>query len=61
MLHRVVGASDLHDILKQRICGAAEFYLRNTCAVGPEEMQEFKRGCAFDPQKFNLFEGLEGD
>jgi hypothetical protein len=60
-LHRVVGASDLHNILKQRICGAAEFYLRNTCNIGPDEMLSFKSTCQFNPATYNLFAGLEGD
>jgi hypothetical protein len=58
-LHKIIGASDFPGCLKQRICGAVEFYLRNNCAVGSKEMAAFKAGCAFDPVTFNLFEGLE--
>jgi len=59
-LHRIVGASDISDVLKQRICGAVEFYLRRI-GVDAEEMQTFKRSCSFDPATYNLFEGLEGE
>src|SRR5271170_3162129 len=48
LLHKIVGASDISDVLKQRICGAAEFYLRRI-GVDAEEMAEFKKGCDFDP------------
>jgi hypothetical protein len=61
LLHRVVGASDFPDLLKHTICGAVEFFLRNTCAVGVEEMKEFKSGCAYDPATHNIFAGLEGE
>jgi len=60
-LHRLVGALDLHDFLKQRICGAVEFYLRNTCSIGPDEMLLFKSTCQFDPAAYNLFAGLGPD
>jgi hypothetical protein len=60
LLHKVVGASGLHEILKQRVCGAVEFYLRRI-GVDAEEMQVFKSGCQFDPVTYGLFAGLELD
>jgi hypothetical protein len=59
-LHRIVGVSDLHDVLKQRICGACEFYLRRI-GVDADEMRIFKATCQFDPAAFNLFAGLGPD
>lgn len=60
-LHKFIGTSNLPGCLKMRICGAVEFYLRNTCSMGVAEMKQFKSGCVFDPATYNLFEGLEGD
>ncbi len=60
-LHRIVGASEISDVLKQRICGSVEFYLRNTCNIGPDDMAEFKSTCQFDPATYDLFAGLYGD
>jgi hypothetical protein len=59
-LHRIVGVSDLHDALKQRICGSVEFYL---CRIGvdADEMDEFKSSCQFNPAAFDLFAGLGPD
>jgi hypothetical protein len=59
-LHRIVGVSDLQDVLKQRITGAVEFYLRRI-GVGATEMAEFKATCQFDPFEFDLFAGLGPD
>jgi hypothetical protein len=58
LLHRIIGESDFQDPMKHTICAAVEFFLRNTCAVGTEEMQAFKATCQFDPATHNIFAGL---
>jgi hypothetical protein len=60
LLHRIVGASDIHDVLKQRICGAVEFFLRRI-GVSAADMKAFKATCLFDPATYNLFAGLGPD
>jgi hypothetical protein len=58
IVHRLIGGSDLHDVVKQRVTGAVEFFLRNTCQMTPEAMAAFKKDCPFDPFKFDPFTGL---
>ncbi|MGB6496352.1 MAG: hypothetical protein WBF09_05100 [Candidatus Acidiferrum sp.] len=58
ILLKFVGGSILSDLVKQRVCGAVEFFLRNTCQVSPEAMAEFKKDCPFDPLKCDIFYGL---
>jgi|GEM_PF-4292657 len=59
MLYRVVAASRLSDIAKQRLCGACLEYFKVVCLMTPKEISEFKKNSpAFDPDAFNIFGGL---
>ena len=59
MLSEFIGSSDdVHNVIKQRILGAVEFYLRRI-SVDAEEMQRLRRLSSFDLAAFNLFEGID--
>lgn len=59
LLYQLIASSKLSEICKQRICGTAIFFLKNTCRMTAKEISEFKKTSpGFDPDDFDLFEGL---
>jgi hypothetical protein len=56
MMHQLVGISDIPDLLKHRVCGACETFLRRI-GVDAAEIKKLKK--SFDPRAINIFEGLE--
>jgi hypothetical protein len=60
LLFKIVGASDLHEVVKFRVTAAANWYLRRI-GVDAAEMKAFKATCQFDPATHNIFAGLGPD
>jgi hypothetical protein len=59
ILLKFVGGSNLSDLTKQRVCGAVEYYLRNTCKMDPAALDDLKKDCPFDPANCDIFAGLD--